>query len=179
MGGKTMKRWFWLIMLLAVGAIVAYNFVNEEVPPETLPGSAPVEGAGDVTAITSVFQAKLDAMRDCDIEKANLLITERSKDIIHFTCANMANERECYTGKDTEILVDGNVATLYFPPFNYESGWPFFFAKEAGEWKIDYHTMSFGITMLGGGCDTGWAWRTEETRDTFCDFFPAGECPEE
>lgn len=90
----------------------------------------------------------------------------------------MASERKCHVGKDTAVQVRGNTAVLYFPPFNHDEGWPFFFSKENGEWKIDYYTMANGITMLGSGCDTGWAWRNSGIKEQFCSYFLSGDCPD-
>ena len=69
-------------------------------------------------------------------------------------------------------------AIMHFNSFSKKEGWPFFFAKENGEWKIDFNKMSFGIAMGGGGCDTGWSWRNDEIVEEFCGYFEEGECPE-
>lgn len=130
-------------------------------------------------AVREVFQVNRDAMENCDIELADSLVTEESKEILHTTCANMENEWKCYAGKETYARVKSKSAVLYFGEYNYGEGWPFFFAKEDGEWKIDYYTMANGITMLGGGCDTGWGWRSEEVQKEFCSFFPSDECPDD
>jgi hypothetical protein len=132
----------------------------------------------DTMSVEEVFEAQLESMKNCDIELADSLMSKESKKIVHFTCSNMANERKCYIDKKTEIHTKENTAMLYFPPFNYDSGWPYFFIKEDGAWKIDTYEMANGITMLGGGCDTGWRWRNTKTRDKFCSFFSSGECPD-
>lgn len=131
----------------------------------------------DEKLVKEIFELNLEAAKNCDIELANSLITEESEKIIHSTCANMINERKCHINKKISVRIKEHTAVLYFPPFNYDEGWPFFFAKEDGEWKIDYYKMSYGITMLGGGCDTGWGWRTLEAEEEFCSYFLPNECP--
>ena len=133
----------------------------------------------DKKEIEDVFNTRLDVQKNCDIELSNSIITNKSKEIIHSTCSNMAAERKCYVGRDFEILVKSDTAILYFPPFSHKTGWPFFFAREDGVWKIDLYKMAFGIAMGGGGCDTGWGWRDTETKEEFCSYFPEGECPDE
>ncbi|MCK5123272.1 MAG: hypothetical protein KAQ87_03960 [Candidatus Pacebacteria bacterium] len=132
----------------------------------------------DTEKIEDVFMMRLEAQKNCDIELSNSIITEKSKEIIHSTCSNMANERKCYVRKDFKILAKSDTAILYFSPFNHKTGWPFFFAKEDGKWKIDMHKMAFGITMGGSGCATGWSWRDDEIVEEFCGYFEEGECPE-
>ncbi len=134
--------------------------------------------SADESALEALWQANLEAAKNCDIKGHLLLVTEASQDILRPTCANMAAERKCYIGKDYTILVKGDSAILYFPPLNHRTGWPIFFAKEDGEWKIDYHTMAQGIAMRGSGCDTGWSFRNQDTIETFCSHFSEGACPQ-
>ena len=131
--------------------------------------------------IKSVFNAYLSAEEKCNINLANSVITEKSKETMHYTCSNMLAESKCYIYKEVmpTISVKNDTAILYFSPFNHKSNWPFFFAKENGEWKIDFYKMAFGIAMGGSGCDTGWGWRNEEIKNEFCGYFKEGECPEE
>ena len=131
--------------------------------------------------IESVFNTFLLAEKICDIDLANYIITEKSKEIMHYTCANMATEYECYkniTGDDYKIYAKNDKAILHFDSFSNKEGWPFFFAKEEGEWKIDFHKMAFGISMGGGGCATGWGWRNDEIVEEFCSYFETGKCPD-
>jgi len=166
-----------LIIIIAIGYVLInkdaiFNF-NNNTPQNTVTNSAP-----DERSVKEVFEMNLEAAKNCDIELSNSLITEESKKIIHSTCSNMANERKCHINKEMAVLTKENTAVLYFPPFNHDEGWPFFFAKEDGEWRIDYYKMSNGITMLGGGCDTGWGWRSEDTQKEFCSYFSEGKCPD-
>ncbi|MFH1447909.1 MAG: hypothetical protein ABIG39_03530 [Candidatus Micrarchaeota archaeon] len=133
---------------------------------------------GDKSAVIGVFNKNLDAMKNCDIELHNALVTKESLEILHPTCSNMRNERKCYVGKAVSVLVRDDEAVMYFPPFNHKEGWPIFFAKEDGKWKIDYHKMAFGISMGGSGCDTGWSWRNQEIKDDFCSYFEGYVCPD-
>lgn len=171
-----------IIILTVLIAIIWYSLANKETLFDFLKNNESPDTITDLPLdeqlVKEVFEMKLEAMKNCNTELANTLITEESKEIIRFTCSNMTNERKCYINKTTIVRIKENKATLYFPPFNHGSGWPFFFTKENGQWKIDYYEMSNGITMLGSGCNTGWAWRREETRDKFCNFFPTGECPD-
>jgi len=134
-----------------------------------------------IDKIESVFNSFLLAEKNCDIELANSVLTEKSKEVMHYTCSNMSAEYECYksiTDDDFEIYAKSDKAILHFNSFSNKEGWPFFFAKEDGDWKIDFHKMAFGITMGGSGCATGWGWRNEEIVEEFCGFFEDGECPE-
>ena len=135
----------------------------------------------DEEKIESVFSTLLLAEKNCDIDLENSVITEKSKEIIHPTCSNMAAEYECYkniTKDDYEIYIKNDKAILHFYSFSNKEGWPFFFAKEKDEWKIDFHKMAFGIAMGGSGCATGWGWRNDEIVEEFCGYFEEGECPE-
>lgn len=125
--------------------------------------------------VKSVFNTYLLAEERCDIDLANSVITEKSKEIIRYTCANMADERKCYVDKNINILTKQETAVLYFDIFNHKEGWPFFFAKENGTWKIDFYKMANGIAMGGGGCATGWGWKNKEIIDEFCGYFPEGD----
>ncbi len=127
----------------------------------------------------TVFNTYLTAEEKCDINLANSVITEKSKEIMHYTCSNMADERKCHINKTFKVLTKGDTAIIHFDDFSHKTGWPFFFAKENGEWKIDFYKMAFGIAMGGSGCDTGWGWRNEEIKNEFCSYFKEGECPEE
>lgn len=128
--------------------------------------------------IEFAFNTYVFAEEKCDINLANSQITKESKDVMHYTCDNMADESKCYKNKEFQIFDNGNNAILYFSPFNHKTGWPFFFAKEDGEWKIDFKKMASDIAMGGGGCDTGWGWKNLEIKEEFCDYFLAGGCPE-
>lgn len=132
----------------------------------------------DEEKIEIVFNTYLLAEEKCNIDLANSVITEKSKEIMHYTCSNMVAERECYAGKTPTIFAKEETAIIYYPPFNHKEGWPLFFARENGEWKIDFYKMAFGIAMGGSGCDTGWSWRNSEIIDEFCSYFLEGECPE-
>ena len=135
----------------------------------------------DTEKIENVFMTLLVAQKSCDIELSNSIITKRSKEIMHSTCSNMAAEYKCYkdvTAYDYEIHIKNDKAILHFNSFSHKEGWPFFFAKENGEWKVDYHKMAFGISMGGSGCATGWGWRNEEIVEEVCSYFKEGECPE-
>lgn len=147
-----------------------YDYGNEEF----------YEGT-DIEKIEDVFNAFLEAEKNCDIDLANSVLTEKSKEIMHYTCSNMAAEYKCYKdvgSDDYKIYRKNDKAILHFDSFSNKEGWPFFFAKENGEWKIDFHKMAFGISMGGGGCATGWGWRNEEIVNEFCGYFKEGECPE-
>ena len=147
-----------------------YDYDNEEFYEKT-----------DKEKIENVFMTLLEAEKNCDINLANSVLIEKSKEIMHHTCSNMAAEYKCYkdvTGNDYEIYVENNKAILHFDSFSHKEGWPFFFAKENGEWKIDFHKMALGITMGGSGCATGWGWRNDEIVEEFCGYFEQGECPE-
>ena len=133
----------------------------------------------DKEKIKSAFNTVLSADENCDIDLATSLITEKSKEIVHPTCSNMAAERECIINRGYKVLVKNDTAIIYFDDFSHKTGWPYFFAKENGEWKLDFYKMAFGIAMGGSGCDTGWGWRNEEIKKEFCSYFKEGECPEE
>ena len=128
--------------------------------------------------IENVFNIYLNAGENCDIGLANSVITEKSKEIVRYTCSNMANEVKCYTGRNFEILAKQDIAVLYLIPFSYQIENPIFFIKENGEWKIDLYKMSNGLAMGGSSCDTGWGWRNDEIAEEFCGYFKEGECPE-
>ena len=146
--------------------------------PITQPVVAPTPTfQSDKEKVSSLFQTRLEAQKNCDIALSNSLLTNLSKTIVNSNCSNMARERTCYVGKDYEILTKSNTATLYFPPFSADGLWPYFFAKENGEWKIDIYKMAYSVVMRGGGCTTGWGWISHEAEDFFCDFFSPGQCP--
>ena len=147
-----------------------WNYGNEEFYEKT-----------DTEEIENIFMMFLKAEKNCDINLANSILTKRSKEIMHYTCSNMAAEYKCYkdiTDNDYAIYIKDNKAILHFNSFGHKEGWPFFFEKENGEWKIDFHKMAFGISMGGGGCATGWGWRNEEIVEEFCSYFKEGKCPE-
>lgn len=133
----------------------------------------------DEGKVKAAFNTYLTAEENCDIDLANSVITEKSKEIMHYTCSNMADERKCFVNKAYKVLTKGDTAIVHFDDFSHKTGWPFFFAKENGEWKIDFYKMANGIAMGGSGCDTGWSWRNEEIKKDFCNYFKEGECPEE
>ncbi len=145
------------------------NFTGEVTPDESV--------MNDEQWAKKVFQARLDAMENCDIELANSLVTEKPKEILHSTCENMENERKCYAGRETFVRAKSSTAVLCFEVYSHEEGWPFFFKKEGGEWKIDFYKMANSIAMIGGGRDTGWSWRDEGTKRDFCGLFPEGRVP--
>ena len=150
--------------------VSSYGYGNEKFYEKT-----------DTEKIGIVFNAFLEAEKNCDIDLANSVLTEKSKEIMHYTCSNMIAEYECYkdvTDNDYEIYVKNDKAILHFNSFSHKEGWPFFFTKENGEWKIDFYKMAFGISMGGSGCATGWGWRSEEMVEEFCSYFKKGECPE-
>lgn len=135
----------------------------------------------DEENIENVFNTFLEAEKNCDIASANSVLTEESREIMNYTCSNMAAEYKCYKDIDSddyEIYRKNDKAILHFYSFSHKTGWPFFFAKESSKWKIDFHKMAFGIAMGGSGCATGWGWRNEEIVDEFCSYFKEGECPE-
>ncbi|MCK5475170.1 MAG: hypothetical protein KAI71_01125 [Candidatus Pacebacteria bacterium] len=147
-----------------------YNYNNEKFYKKT-----------DEEKIKILFGTFLLAEKNCDINLANAVLTEKSKEIMHYTCSNMSAEYKCYkdiTDNDYGIYVKNDKAILHFNSFSHKEGWPFFFEKENGEWKIDFHKMAFGISMGGSGCATGWGWRSEEIMKEFCSYFKKGECPE-
>ncbi len=162
-----------IVLAVAIGVFSYYILIRPLLFPPTLFYSSITE------APDTVFNAYLQAEENCDIELANSIITEKSKEIMHYTCSNMAEERKCHVNKTYKVLIKGDTAIIHFDDFSHKTGWPFFFAKENGEWKIDFYKMANGITMGGSGCDTGWGWRNDEIKQEFCSYFKEGECPEE
>jgi hypothetical protein len=132
----------------------------------------------DTLAINKVFSDFLSAEARCDIDTAVNLITKKSKKIVNFTCSNMNAERKCYVGRPYKIKHNQNSGVLYILPFSHKIENPFFFTKENGEWKIDLYKMSNGLTMLGSGCDSGWAWSNINLKNEFCSYFNKNECPD-
>lgn len=132
----------------------------------------------DEGQIESIYLAYLKAGQDCDIDEAFSMITEKSKEIIHYTCSNLKNETKCYIGRDHEIKINGDNAVLYLTTFNHKIENPFFFSKENGEWKFNFYKMWAGLVMAGSTCDSGWGWRNNELRQEFCEYFEEGECPD-
>jgi len=171
--------WFWIAIVIIGCGYFVYNFIERNNVNTLVEISYPEGEIDEEQAVKKVFQTRLDAMENCDIELANSLVTKKSLEILRSTCENMENERKCYAGKETLARTKSNTAVLYFTVYNHKEGWPFFFEKEGGEWKIDFYTMAKGIAMIGGGCDTGWSWRDEGIKKDFCGFFPRGECPED
>lgn len=133
---------------------------------------------GEEEAIEKVYSSYLKAGKDCDIDLAYSIITEKSKEIIHYTCSNLENETKCYRGRDYEIIINGDDAVLYLTPFSHQIENPFFFSKENGEWKLNFYKMWAGLVMAGSTCNSGWGWRNQELADEFCDYFEEGQCPD-
>lgn len=128
--------------------------------------------------VRALFNSYISAGKSCNIDLANSLITEKSKEIVRYTCSNMANEIKCYEGRGYEIKVKGDNAILYLTPYSRKIENPFFFTKKNGEWKIDLYKMSNGLVMSGSTCDSGWGWRDLKLQEEFCSFFPDGQCPD-
>lgn len=168
---QRLKLWqkIGIIVLAVVNGVLFYYIL---IFPPTLFDSNIAE------APDAVFNVYLRAEENCDINLANSLITKKSKEIIHYTCSNMADERKCLLNRTYKVLVKDDTAIIHFDDFSHKTGWPFFFAEENGEWKIDFYKMAHGITMGGSGCDTGWGWRNDEIKNEFCSYFKEGECPE-
>lgn len=166
-----------LVVVIGLGmAGLAWFSRGDRPSPDT---SNNAETEKDEQEIIAVFQKRLDAMENCDIETAHALTTKKSEEILRSTCSNMAKERKCYAGRESHVEMSGHEAVLYFDTYNHDEGWPLFFQYEDGGWKIDFYRMSSGIAMVGDGCDTGWTWRDEKTKNYFCSFFRPGECPED
>lgn len=132
----------------------------------------------DEQKIKTIFETYLSAEENCNINLANSIITEKSKEIMHYTCSNMAEERKCHINKAYKVLIRGDAAIIYFNDFSRKANWPFFFSKENSEWKIDFYKMAYGIAMGGNGCDADWDWRDQEIKEEFCGYFQKGECPD-
>lgn len=162
-----------IVFAFVIGAFSYYILIRPLLFPPTLYYSSVTE------APDTAFNAYLRAEEKCNIDLANSIITEKSKEIMHYTCSNMAAERQCHVNKTYKALTKGNTAIIHFDDFSHKTGWPFFFAKENGEWKIDFYKMANGITMGGSGCDTGWGWRNDEIKQEFCSYFKESQCPEE
>ncbi|OYT54950.1 MAG: hypothetical protein B6U72_01105 [Candidatus Altiarchaeales archaeon ex4484_2] len=128
--------------------------------------------------IINLFNTYLNAGKNCDINLSKSIITEKSKEIVHYTCSNMADEVKCYAGRDFEIHTKQDTAVLYLTPYSHKIENPIFFTKENSEWRIDLYKMSNGLIMVGSTCDSGWGWRDLRLRDEFCSYFPEGECPD-
>ncbi len=159
-----------------------------------LPSSAPIQGQlssgqtdqgqsltgdiGEKSEIAEVYDRYLEAEVNCDIETANSLIAERSKEIVNFTCSNMASEARCYLGRSYQIKVKENQAVLYLAPFSFQKENPFFFTKENGKWKLDFYRMAYGMAMSGNGCDSGWVWTNPALQEEFCGYFSEEVCPD-
>lgn len=166
-----------IVIVILIAVAVYYIFINPK--DRNTSFLANPEYFSDEEAVTSVYKSYIEAGQNCDIDLANSIITEKSKEIIHYTCSNLKNETKCYIGRDYEIRINGDNAVLYLTPFNHKVENPFFFSKENGEWKINFYKMWSGLYMAGSTCDSGWGWRNQELADEFCSYFEPGECPDE
>lgn len=129
-------------------------------------------------SVVEVFDAYMQGAQNCDIARAMSLMTDASKSVVHFTCANYAAEVACYDLGSMQVYEQGDKALLSPVPFTRKGPTPIFFEKEHGAWKIAFHTMASGITMTGSACDAGWNWNGDALRREFCSFFD-GHCPVE
>ncbi|OGF27488.1 hypothetical protein A2331_00820 [Candidatus Falkowbacteria bacterium RIFOXYB2_FULL_34_18] len=163
---------FIFIILLFIG----YSFFDVNKIPKN-EESKQVNIDEEKIAINKVFSEFIAAEAYCDITTANKLITEDSKKVVKFTCANMDAEQKCYQERLFKINYKGNQGVLYIDPFNQEKENPFFFTRENDEWKIDFKRMSEGLVMKGNKCDSGWDWRNTDLRDEFCTYFKKDKCP--
>ncbi len=98
----------------------------------------------------------------------------------HFnpSCDSWQREVACYKDLPNQETISGTIANVHFVPFTQDGPSPFLFVREYGSWKIDFSRMANGITFGGGSCAGPWKWRTNVTRDYFCDMFPRGTCPD-
>jgi hypothetical protein len=132
----------------------------------------------DDLEIRKVFEQYIAGGAICDIDGAYELISEASKDIVHFTCQNYQAETRCYENRDMAVRVTGDTGVIYRVPFSHQVENPVFFVRENGEWKIAFSKMAFGMAMSGSTCDSGWSWTNEKLPAEFRGYFPEGECPD-
>jgi hypothetical protein len=137
-----------------------------------------LEPMGDEAEIRWAYLKYLEAEEKCDIELVNELITNKSREIVRWTCSNMKNEMKCYKGRGYEIRYAGESGVVYLTPYSRSIENPFFLTKEDGAWKIDLYRMSNGLAMAGSTCDSGWGWRDDALRNEFCSFFSEDQCPD-
>ena len=165
-----------ITILVIIIAIVVYSIwgTHDNTFPEISTGYS-----GEEAKVEKVYLTYLSAGEKCDIPLTESIVTERTKEIVHYTCQNMADEVKCYVGRNFEVRVKDDTAVVYLIPFSHKIENPFFFAKENGEWKIDLYKMSNGLVMGGSTCDSGWGWRNEELADEFCNYFEEGKCSDE
>lgn len=165
-----------VVIVILIAVAMYYIFINSKNNNTSIQGNT--EYSSEEEAVRSVYLTYLSAGENCDIALTESIVTERTKEIVHYTCSNMANEVKCYIGRDYEVKVKNNTAVVYLIPFSHGIENPFFFTKENGEWKVDLYKMAMGLTMMGSICDSGWGWISLELRDEFCSYFEPGECPD-
>ncbi len=160
-----------ILVIIIIAAVYSIWGTHDDTFPEISTGYSDEEAK-----VEKVYLSYLSAGEKCDISLTESIVTERTKEIVHYTCSNMANEVKCYIGRDYEVKVKDNVAVIYLIPFNHKIENPFFFTKEDGSWKVDLYKMSNGLVMSGSTCDSGWGWRSQELADEFCNYFEEGQC---
>lgn len=167
-----------IIIAILLVIIAVFYFMRENVfIPEA---EGPSRYTTEEAEVEQVYLNYLKAGKNCDMDLAYSIITEQSKEIVHFTCSNMANETKCYRDREYEIRVKGDNAVVYLSPFSYNLENPFFLSKENGEWKLNLYKMWAGLVMMGSICDSGWSWRNLELREEFCSYEIEGsKCSDE
>lgn len=132
----------------------------------------------DEIEIREIFERYIEGSKNCDIDGAYELISEASKEIVHFTCQNYLAETKCYENQSMAVRTKENIWVIYRTPFSHMVENPVFFIKENGIWKIAFNKMAFGMAMSGSSCDSGWNWINEKLPKEFCSHFPEWECPD-
>lgn len=136
------------------------------------------EKSSEESLVYNVFESYINWWKNCDIELAYKIISEKSKEIVHFTCQNYKSEVICYESKDMNVKIKDNKAIIYRVPFSHKVENPVFFIKEDWGRKIEFSKMAFWMTMLWSTCDSWWWWRNQELAQEFCSYFEKWECPD-